>query len=77
MLKTIAMINCDICARTFEHLAVCADTDPMVWHEVISDLERAAEDAGWFFYHEEHRCMHCLQDAFYKQQQKMQPRAIN
>jgi hypothetical protein len=78
MLKTIAMINCDICGRTFEHLAVCADKDPMIWHEVTSDLEQAAEGAGWSFYHEEHRCAHCLVDAFYKQeQQKMQPLAVN
>ncbi len=78
MLKTIAMINCNICGHTFERLAVCADKDLMIWRKVTSDLEHAAEDAGWYFYHEQHRCAHCLEDEFYKQeQQKMQPPAVD
>jgi hypothetical protein len=69
MLKTIAMINCDACGCTFEKLAVSSDTDPMIWDAVTSDLERAAESSGWFFYRQEHRCANCLLDAFYKQEQ--------
>jgi hypothetical protein len=70
MLKTIAMINCDICGGTFEKLAVSSANDPMVWDAVTSDLEQAAENSGWFYYRQEHRCTACLQDAFYKQEQQ-------
>jgi hypothetical protein len=71
MLKSIVMINCDICGGTFEHLAVCADSDPMIWESVTSDLEKAAENSGWFYYRQEHRCANCLLNAFYKQEQQM------
>ena len=70
MFKTIAMINCDNCGCTFEKLAICGDKDPFLWDAITSDLERAAESAGWYFYHQEHRCDNCLLDAFSKQKQQ-------
>ena len=61
MLKFFVMINCDICGRTFENLAVSGITDPFIIDVITSDLERAAEESGWFYYHEEHRCTNCHQ----------------
>jgi len=70
MLKSIVMLNCDNCGCTFERLAICVDANPTIWGAVVTDLEYAAEDTGWFFYRHKHRCAHCLEDAFYKQEQK-------
>jgi hypothetical protein len=72
MLKFFVMINCDICGRTFENLAVSGITDPFIIDAITSDLERAAEESGWFYYREEHRCTNCLLNACYKQHQRQQ-----
>jgi hypothetical protein len=72
MLKSIAMINCDICGGTFEHLAISSADDPFIWGRIIADLELAAENAGWYLYHHEHRCHNCMLQDFYEQEQKKQ-----
>ncbi len=71
MLKSIVMINCDICGRTFEHLAISPADDPFIWSAITADLEKAAESVGWYFYKHEHRCDNCLLDDMYKKQQKL------
>jgi hypothetical protein len=71
MLKFFVMINCDICGRTFKNLAVSGIADPFIIDAITSDLERAAEESGWFYYHEE-RCTNCLLNACYKQHQRQQ-----
>ena len=53
-------INCDMCGRIFEDLIIPCDEDPFITDEIISDLERAAANSGWFYYREEHRCTSCL-----------------
>jgi hypothetical protein len=72
MLKSIAMINCDICAGTFEHVAISPAADPFIWGSIIAELEQAAESAGWYLYHHEHRCENCMLQDMYKQQEKKQ-----
>ncbi|HEY5234669.1 MAG TPA: hypothetical protein VIJ14_00705 [Rhabdochlamydiaceae bacterium] len=72
MLKSIVMINCDSCSCTFEHLAVSPAEDPFIWSAITADLERAAENAGWYLYHHEHRCHNCMLQDLYGQQQKKQ-----
>jgi hypothetical protein len=69
MLKTIAMIDCDICGATFEKIAVFSVDNLNDWTTAISDLEHTAENLGWFYYHQEHRCIACLHDDFYKHAQ--------
>ena len=72
MLKSIAMITCDICGGTFEHLAASPADDPFVWGHIIADLERAAENSGWYLYKHEHHCHNCMLQDLYEREQKKQ-----
>ncbi|MCI0558670.1 MAG: hypothetical protein MN733_09255 [Nitrososphaera sp.] len=62
MLKTIIMLDCNICGQPFDHIAVSTQSDPMAWKALSSDVEWEAELCGWSFYRGAHHCSFCISD---------------